>query len=182
MRHTRESEYTPEFSSLTAYREQQNFLKDCKKTAQRKRCPKWSSLSAEEQLNCKLNSATSDVFAQSKLQAIEKMESGDWTDTHPIVFIAVFSIWHEREYGFIDSELEVVRQRKYFISVISNVIRVQFDNNTNDYAEFVRWTFERYAQKSKWMASKHLEIKRLNAYALTNLSAINDFKLACTRE
>lgn len=170
MRHKRSSEHVPEFLTLAEYREQQNFLQECT-LQKRKRIQETESRS-------KYNSASPKVFEEAKAEARERMRSGDWTDTHALVFLALYCIWHEKQYAMATPEFDATRQRKHFILVASSLIKTQFNGNSNDYAEFMRWMIEQHTNKNKWKASKSIEQTRLNAYAFVRMSHVADFKFA----
>lgn len=123
--------------------------------------------------------ATLEQFKKAGLDATERMQTGNWEEAHPLTFLALFNLCHERMYGVEALEIKEATKRKTLMFSVYQVIKEQFNDDCDEYAEFVRWLFEERERKDQWIRSKgDKTCVRINAWSLTKLSLIADYKVS----
>jgi hypothetical protein len=90
------------------------------------------------------NAAWSRACEEARIYA----STGDWSQATPRHFVALYDTLHHKIYGVSCEELTPQGRAKVTFAA-TRVLKVQFDGDANAFAEFLRWTWMREAERER---------------------------------
>lgn len=92
---------------------------------------------------------TDAAIARATEEAREMMRAGDFTHARPVHFVAIYVRQHERVYGVAPARAELSpEQRLTACRLVSTLIRSEFGDDLNAFADFMRWVWMR--EQKRW--------------------------------
>jgi hypothetical protein len=119
-------------------------------------------------------------FKKTIDEVVVRMGSGDWTDTRPMHFVAMFALLHHRVYGVEAHELTTA-ERVRASTLAGHMLREHFGDDAGAMAAYVRWAWQREKQRETWRRTNARTGGRLMARFVFGGALLTDYHLDLAR-
>lgn len=119
-------------------------------------------------------------WARCMREVDEMMNSGDWSDASPAVFVALYALLHERVYDVEPAEL-TPKERLHAAGAAARLLLHTFGGDKSKLAEFMRWTWMREAKTEKWRRDNIQPGRRIGWRLQFGQALVTDWRLDSSR-
>lgn len=109
------------------------------------------------------------------------IESGDWTGASPRHLVALYELMHALVYEVVPTMTN--RERSIAVAQAGGQVRYQFDGDIAQAIEFVRWAWQREAEREEWRRRSGRQGGRLDWRRLFSSSGVlTDYRVELARK
>jgi hypothetical protein len=108
------------------------------------------------------------------------MRDGDWSEALPRHFVAAYELLHERTYGVAPAELTPA-VRLQAAGLAAAMLRKEFDDDPEEMAEFLRWTWNQEAKTEKWRRANNRDGRRIGFRLQFTGALLTDYRISKKR-
>lgn len=114
--------------------------------------------------------------------AKRRAKSGDWEGSKGATFIGLYALCHEMVYGVVPDELYEQQTFRAAAKFALKVLRDRFEDDADQCAAFMRWSWEREKRKHTWAQANGLDRNRLGWKLQFATTMLTDYRVALSQK
>lgn len=110
-------------------------------------------------------------------EANRRAMSGEWAGSKGRTFVGLYALCHRMIYGVVPEELTDRLMFNTVAKMAAKVMHECFDDDPNELAAFVRWSWEVEKRKNSWAQSKAIDRRRLGPKVQFSRGVVTDYRI-----
>ncbi len=116
------------------------------------------------------------AFARYIEETKQLLKDGNWADSHPGHYVALYFLLHEAVYGVSPIDLTSKDRKKAFF-LASRLLKLEFADDKLEMVGHMKWAWSREEQREKWRRSNGRAGSRITWYRMFNGSLLTEYRI-----
>lgn len=119
---------------------------------------------------------TRSIYELALMSAKTRSKTGDWSDAKARAFVGLYALCHQLMYDVEVLELKADVEMKKATRLARKCLRDYFDNDTEEFAAFVLWVWQRQKRRENWAITQGKKVNRLTVWNQFSAAVVTDYR------
>lgn len=115
------------------------------------------------------------------LEARRRAGDGEWNGAKAPAFVGLYALCHVLTYGVEPAELAAGGEWRAASRAALNLLHTFFLDDGNEFASFIRWTWQREKGRLEWLHGQGREVNRIGWRLQFSLQKATDYRVAAAQ-
>lgn len=111
-----------------------------------------------------------------------RAQSGDWDGATGQSFVGLYALCHRVVYKTLPAELTDRIFMSRWSRVAGKILHEWFADNTNEFAAFIKWSWEQIQEKEKWALRKGINLPRMKISVQFSRQLYTDYQVFLSKK